>query len=624
MRKTVFASLIFLFFGSFAQELTERFKDEEVLFDSFISEYEYFFDAKTQKVKIKVTDKVTLVSSKTVNSFAWPVFYDDQVKILDFEVKNENGRKRREQKICGPIETSGIFYSDAKLCTYFLSFNIKSEKLIMTTTKVIEDPRYFTKINLQSFISGKKRVVKVKWPESIDVELRNFNFNRYDIVQKDISEGSFSIMQYEWNWADGFASDEENQVSTAYDSPHIVPITKGYIQPITKENISILRDISDLYGWYRSLISKVWNDETVLQELVEELIQGKSPEEQIEAIYYWVQDNIKYIAFENGIMGFQPDDAHSVYEKRYGDCKGMANLLKTMLSIAGFDARISWLGTSHIPYTYDVPSLVVDNHMICSVLHNDSILFLDATVKYNPLKYIPSHIQGKEILIESGDDFMLKKIPTENSAENFLKVKTSMTIKENKLKTQGTISSEGDDKQFFLYAYNQLWVSTKERFAKGFVQGNSPANDFSFEINEASKETPLSISFSNESEKFINEFESDLYIQMDIRNELVDHKIDPKRRTHFNLHKRIYLNAESTLEIPEGYTATFLPDDLSISTEIFNINLGYELVGQNILYKKKIEVNKTILPPSQFHAWNEALSKLDDFYQNPITLSYEK
>lgn len=79
--------------------------------------------------------------------------------------------------------------------------------------------------------------------------------------------------------------------------------------------------------------------------------------EKIEAVFYWVQDNIRYIAFENGIMGFKPEAASKVYQNRYGDCKGMANLLKEMLKICGYDARLTWIGTNDIPYDYKTASL---------------------------------------------------------------------------------------------------------------------------------------------------------------------------------------------------------------------------------------------------------------------------
>ena len=41
---------------------------------------------------------------------------------------------------------------------------------------------------------------------------------------------------------------------------------------------------------------------------------AKTDEEKIKNIYYWVQDNIRYIAFEDGIAGFKPDDSQNVFQ----------------------------------------------------------------------------------------------------------------------------------------------------------------------------------------------------------------------------------------------------------------------------------------------------------------------
>ena len=117
----------------------------------------------------------------------------------------------------------------------------------------------------------------------------------------------------------------------------------------------MFESVKDLYGWYRTVCDSIGNQPSELKEKVAALTNGKKTDaEKIEAIFYWVQDNIRYIAFENGIMGFRPDAAQNVFRKKYGDCKGKANLLKEMLRLAGYDARLTWIGTSDLPYDYSL------------------------------------------------------------------------------------------------------------------------------------------------------------------------------------------------------------------------------------------------------------------------------
>ena len=60
----------------------------------------------------------------------------------------------------------------------------------------------------------------------------------------------------------------------------------------------LFETVDDLYGWYSTLVADIGNEIDDLKPLVTELLEGKQSDiEKIESIYYWVQDNIRYIAF---------------------------------------------------------------------------------------------------------------------------------------------------------------------------------------------------------------------------------------------------------------------------------------------------------------------------------------
>jgi hypothetical protein len=121
-------------------------------------------------------------------------------------------------------------------------------------------------------------------------------------------------------------------------------------------------------------------------------------------IYNWVQKNIKYVAFEQGMEGFVPREANLVCNRRFGDCKDMSSILTVMLNTAGVPAYYTWIGTRHLPYRYaETPLPLVDNHMISTIKLNDKFIFLDGTDN-NCVFGMPSeHIQGKEALLAMGE-----------------------------------------------------------------------------------------------------------------------------------------------------------------------------------------------------------------------------
>ena len=168
--------------------------------------------------------------------------------------------------------------------------------------------------------------------------------------------------------------------------------------------------------------------------------------EKIESIFYWVQDNIRYIAFEDGIMGFKPDAAQNVLKNKYGDCKGKANLLKEMLKLAGYDARLTWIGTSDLPYDYSLPSLAVDNHMICTVILNGKKYFLDGTEYFIALNDYSQRIQGKQVLIEDGKNYILDRVPVFPPERNKVKRITKLSLEADALNGNTSVEYNGESK----------------------------------------------------------------------------------------------------------------------------------------------------------------------------------
>src|SRR5581483_12039727 len=109
-----------------------------------------------------------------------------------------------------------------------------------------------------------------------------------------------------------------------------------------------------------------------LARITDSLVANQPTElAKVKSIYYWVINNIKYVAFEDGMQGYIPRQADSICMKRYGDCKDMASIITAMLSVAKIPSYLTWIGTRDIPYSYDdVPLPMADNHMIATYMDN--------------------------------------------------------------------------------------------------------------------------------------------------------------------------------------------------------------------------------------------------------------
>ncbi len=91
-----------------------------------------------------------------------------------------------------------------------------------------------------------------------------------------------------------------NAPGPTYVYPHLLILAKSYTKK--GETKTIFDSTQDLYNWYKSLVNSLENDNTDIKSKVVELTEdANTDEEKIKNIYYWVQDNIRYIAFEDGI-----------------------------------------------------------------------------------------------------------------------------------------------------------------------------------------------------------------------------------------------------------------------------------------------------------------------------------
>lgn len=95
----------------------------------------------------------------------------------------------------------------------------------------------------------------------------------------------------------------------------------------------------DLGLWYSKLTAERRESTPEIQAQVTSLTSNaKTTLDKIEAITSYIQRQIRYVAIEIGIGGWQPHMAGDIFKNQFGDCKDKATLLATMLKDAGIDS----------------------------------------------------------------------------------------------------------------------------------------------------------------------------------------------------------------------------------------------------------------------------------------------
>ncbi len=548
-------------------------------------------------------------------------FYDSESSIQTFNIKYRNDKNANNYITDEFYKDNDLFYNDARVKHTVVNFPVQGYIYNYELEKKYEDVKYFTALYFNDEFPIIKKQIIVTVPEWLNIELKEFNFDSAKVVKSQTKDSkNNTIYTYTLNDVPAM-SKEEDAPGRSYLYPHILLIAKSYT--LKGKEVTLFNSTADLYKWYKSLVDLMKDDTSIMKSKVTELTaNAKTDEEKIKNIYYWVQDNIRYIAFEDGIAGFKPDESNHVFENRFGDCKGMANLIKQMLKLGGFDARLTWIGTKHIAYDYKTPSLAVDNHMICALFFKGKKYFLDGTEKYNSFGEYAERIQNKEVMIEDGDKFIIDKIPLGTSDSNKESFKANLTIENEKLK--GTCSKNylGESRAQLLYVYNTFKSDKKDETLENYL-AKSDKNILVTNIKTSdlkNRDIKLTIDYNVEVENKVSSFDNDMYIDLEYMNEFKGFELKD-RKTDYQFDFKKNYESVVTLAIPTGYKVTKLPTDLIVKENNFDISISFQKTDKEIIYKKSFIFKNGEIKASEMTKWNDFIKNLISNYNQQITLS---
>jgi hypothetical protein len=367
------------------------------------------------------------------------------------------------------------------------------------------------------------------------------------------------------------------------------------------------------------------NKPNVFQQKVDELTaDAKTDEEKVSNIFYWVQDNTRYIAYEDGIMGFKPANADDVYTKRFGDCKGMANLTCSMLKAAGYDARLSWIGTKSIPYTYNTPSLAIDNHMITTLFLDGKTYFLDATEKGVALGEYAYRIQGQDVLIENGDSYILDTVPEFDDTYNLKKTVYNFKLKEDMLIGDAIEEFHGEERVRLYGSLGNISKSELFKRVNNYVANYDKNNGISdLHISNYSDRTkPINFEYNISVKNRITELENERYLNLDLDKNFTSYITEKDRNLGFDFHQKVHNYYEVNLEIPSNYVVDYMPEPIIIDNDEFSLKVNYvfDEASSTIKYSKTIIIKNGIVSPSYFDEWNKTIKKLKEVYNDQLVL----
>jgi transglutaminase-like putative cysteine protease len=388
---------------------------------------------------------------------------------------------------------------------------------------------------------------------------------------------------------------------------------------------------NDIGRWYAQLASTRRSPSPDIQKKVKELTAGLiDTVAKIRALTSFAQRDVRYVAIEIGIGGYQPHAAPEIFANRYGDCKDKATLLSVMLREIGVESYYVVVNTKRGVAAPEFPSMLSFNHVILALrfppelspvnLHAfyehprlGRLLFFDPTDNITPLGYIPSYLQNGYGLLVGDADGELLRLPLLPSHVNRLEREAKFRLLPN-----GTLS--GDVRETFSGSFatdrrGRMLVTPLQERAKvveGFLGGFLP----NFVLRKASVvdldvyDRDFGLTYSFDSTSYAKTAGNLLLVRPRVLGQKSENVLEgSKARQHpvefdeASVQTDIY-----EITLPEGYVVDELPAPVKLDAGVATYHSQAEVKGNVLRYQRDYQIKDVFVD-------KQGLDKLKVFFR---------
>jgi len=517
--------------------------------------------------------------------------------------------------------SNSIFHDD--VVSYNYVFSSVSEGVINSERHVMafKDVHLLPPFYMASYVPTERSSFSIEYPNDIelDIQLASMDPSLYTVEEK---KGKKSTV---------YTLVTKPLPSAKYEAN--APPISSYIPKILVRVVSVadkgfLGTVDDLHNYYQAWLTDINVDtDPAVQAIVDSLVSPSDTDrEKARKIFHWVQENIKYVAFEDGVKGFVPDQAKNVCTNRFGDCKGMSSILVNMMRTAGVESYYTWIGTRDIPYKYsEFPTPIVDNHMIAAAVLDGEHVFLDATGGTTVFGYPTSFIQGKEALIHKGEDKyeIVQVKPVPSSKTQFID-SIYTKLKGNTIHGEGVITMTGYYAINTRARLNYMSKGEMKEFIENLAEkGSNKFKLLDYELlNLEENDLPLEVKYSFEISDYAKLVANKVFLNPHFSGDLVPNPVKkdrelPLENDYKSINKQIVY-----FEIPEGYTVDYKPENITRRTIENDITstLRYNETDSVYSVTYTLDEDFIVLDPGVFDSYNRTVKQIKNDMNESISL----
>ena len=344
-----------------------------------------------------------------------------------------------------------------------------------------------------------------------------------------------------------------------------------------------------------------------------------TPLAKMRALGKFVQDDIRYVAIELGIGGWQPHAANDIYSHHYGDCKDKATLMSTMLKEIGVESYYVVVNTDRGTVNANTPAVNWFNHVILAIKLPEGVedstltavlqdknlgrlLIFDPTDELTPFGYLRGPLQANYGLLVTDSGGELVQLPKLASSMNGVRRMAKL-----ELTPAGTLTGSVTEIRMGDRGANQRYAMRAAATDKDKIKpiesllANSLAN---YRITKATvdnlllSDQPFVFNYSLIAENYAKSAGNLLLVRPRVVGVNTSGLLETKEARKFPVEFDGPSLDSDTFEIaiPAGYEVDDLPPPVHVDYSFASYESKTETKGNLLRYTRRFEVKETSVP----------------------------
>ena len=372
--------------------------------------------------------------------------------------------------------------------------------------------------------------------------------------------------------------------------------------------------------WYANLTTGRRDASNEIKQKAAELTASTPTQlDKMRAIARFMQQDVRYVAIELGVGGWQPHSAAEIFSHRYGDCKDKATLMSSMLSAIGVESYYVAINTERGSITADTPANQGFDHVIIAIKLPDGVndaslvatvtvpkvgrvLFFDPTNEFVPFGQIGGYLQANYGLLVTSDGGQLVELPEQPLNMNSITRTAKFTLDPTG-KLEGSVEEmRMGDRAWTQREALRAVTSNTERIKP--IESLLAGSLSNFHITKASivnlthNDQPFGFNYTFEAENYAKTAGDLLLVRPRVIGSKSRGILETKEPRQFPIEFEGPIEDTDNFEItlPAGYQVDELPPPVDADFGFASYHSKTEVKGNVIDYKRTFEVKELSVP----------------------------